>query len=370
MKPVVAVAAATAVVALVAGCSSHEIPAVAAAQKAQQAAQAARQAARTAEQAAEAAGLATKGGPVVVRLGLVDDMADVSGMVGVQMGYFRGELGQGVELDPVTFTSDAQEALALESGQLNAAYVDPLTAVQLWQAHGSLIKIVAGGASGGSELVAAKSITSAAQLAGRAVAVPSGSEQAAALGTWLHQQRVSAAGAGAADLSSAAAVSAFGRGAVAAAWEPAPFDAEMAADGGHVLASDAGPAAQFASAELVVTQRMLSADPAAVRGLLKGEMLADDLITYNKPAAQAVTGNEFAALLGHSLPSSILQGSFTQVTATSNPLQPSVLAEADQAAALGLLKPVRSLAGLYDLTLLDAVQRANGQSAQLPGLGG
>jgi NitT/TauT family transport system substrate-binding protein len=374
LRRVIAVAAAAAVATLGAGCAAKQIPAVVAAQASRQAAQAAKHKAQIAERAAERAGLASDGRPPVVRLGLVAGMADVSGMVGVQMGYFRGELGQGIRLDAVTFGSDAQEAAALASGQLNAAYLDPVTAVKLWQSSGeSLIRIVAGAASGGAELVAGKSITQASQLAGKAVAVPAGGAQAAALGSWLRQQGVRDVSAGAAAVSGAAAVRAFETGQVAAAWEMAPFDAEMTAAGGHVLVSEpagAGSGDQFASAELVVTQRMLTADPAMVSGLLKGQLLADELITLNKPAAEAVAANGLAAELGQRLPSDIMVYSFAQVSATSDPLESSVLAQARQAAALGLIKPLGSLAGLYDLKPLDTLMQTVARTAQLPAMSG
>jgi NitT/TauT family transport system substrate-binding protein len=278
------------------------------------------------------------------------------------MGYFRGELPQGVQLDPVMFTSDAQEASAFASGKLDAAYVDPVTAVHLWQSSGDSAKIVAGAASGGAELVAGKDVTSARQLAGKMVAVQAGSAQAVALSSWLHQQGISATSAGASDEPGPAAVRAVRSGTVAAAWEPAPFDVEMAADGGHVLAAE-NPAVLSATAELVVSGGFLAADPSMVTGLLKGQILANNLINTTRPAAQAAAGDDLASALGRSLPSGELEESFAQVTATNDPLVASVLMQARQAAALGILRPVGALAGLYDLTPINKLLRAAGQSA-------
>ena len=49
-------------------------------------------------------------------------------------------------------------------------------------------------------------------------------------------------------------------------WEPAPYDAEMVADGGHVLVNEASlwPSGQFVTTELVVTQGFLAAHPTVV----------------------------------------------------------------------------------------------------------
>jgi NitT/TauT family transport system substrate-binding protein len=98
-----------------------------------------------------------------LRLGYTGDLADAPVLAGLQMGFISSDLGS-VVLDPAVFGSPMAEAQALVRGQLDAAYLDPVTAIAVWQAeaaHGGLIKIVAGAASGGAELVARDGITSA-----------------------------------------------------------------------------------------------------------------------------------------------------------------------------------------------------------------
>ena len=308
-------------------------------------------------------------GPVV-RIGLTDGLADAPGLVALQKGYFQQDLGAGVIVQPVPFGSAAAEAAALAAGRLDAAYVDPVAAVRLWQASaGRLVRVVAGAASGGAELVVSKKVTGPGRLGGETVAAPAGSAQDAALGSWLHQHAVTASpAAGTATGGGTAAVQAFRTGQVAGGWELAPFDAQMAADGGHVLVDEAAlwPGGRFATAVLVVTTRFLSAHPAMVNALLKAHVQATDLLTTDRTLAQAAAGTEFTDLFGHSLPAPLLTASFAQITFTNDPLATTMLAEARHAAAAGLLQPTTSLAGLFDLGPLNKLLRAAGQVA-VPG---
>jgi len=298
-----------------------------------------------------------------LRLGFTFSLADAPALTGLQMGYFGADLG-GLIVDPVPFTSNAAEVAALEDGRLDAAYIDPVAAVTAWQSSpGGLIKIIAGAASGGAELVVRNGITSARQLARAPLAAPAGGAQQTALDTWLRQQGDSSPGAGRITMTSAYLVQALKSGHIAGAWEPAPQDAQMVAAGGRVLVNEASlwPGGRFATAVLVVTQRYLSAHPATVTGLLKGQIQAENFITTAPAAAQATVNQELAARQGSRLPAPVLAQSFAQIAFTDDPLAGSITAEARHAASAGLLKPVQSLAGIYDLGTLNKLLRAAGQ---------
>lgn len=102
-------------------------------------------------------------------------------------GTVRGEPRQG-DTRAGPFTSTATEVTALEDGHLDAAYLDPVAALQVWQTTpGGLLKIIAGAAAGGAELVVARQITSPALLKGRQLAAPTGGTQQAAADYWLRQ---------------------------------------------------------------------------------------------------------------------------------------------------------------------------------------
>jgi len=308
---------------------------------------------------------------VVLRLGFLENITHAPALIGVKNGFFTKNLGRGVTLQLHPYSTGTEEATALLAGQLDAAYVGPNPTISTWQTSGgSLIKVISGAASGGAELVVKTGITSASQLKGQKLATPSlGNTQDVSLRYWLKTQGLSTTPTGGGDVPvtpvtpNSAAVLEFASGQLAGGWEPAPYDAEMVADGGHVLVNEASlwPGGRFVTTDLVVTQSFLVANRTVVNDLLKGQIEANSYIASNKSAAETAANAELAALTGKGLKSSALSASFDQVTFTNDPIESSLIADAQHAVALGLLKPVSNLRSIYDLGPLNALLTADGQ---------
>ena len=318
-------------------------------------------------------GTSSSGGsdPVTLRLGFLENITHASALVGIKEGFFAKDLGSGVTLKLVPFSTGTQEATALLAGQLDAAYVGPNPAIKAFQTtNGQLIKVISGAASGGAELVVKKGITTATQLKGLKLATPSlGNTQDVALRYWLKQHSLTTTQTGGGDVHitpitpNSDAVLAFQSGQIAGGWEPAPYDAEMLALGGHVLVNEASlwPGGQFVTTNLVVTQSFLHAHAAAVSGLLKGQIQANDFINQSKAAAQAAANAELATLTSKSLKPAVLAAAFAQITFTDNPVASSLETDAQHAVSVGLLKPVSNLSTLYDLGPLNKLLAAAGE---------
>jgi NitT/TauT family transport system substrate-binding protein len=139
----------------------------------------------------------------------------------------------------------------------------------------------------------------------------------------------------------------------------------MLADGGHVLVNEASlwPGGRFVTTELVATQSFLTANPTVVTDLLKAQIEANSFIARNKSAAEAAANAELASLTGKGLKSAPLAASFDQVTFTNDPIEQSLLTDAQHAVALGLLTPVSNLQSIYDLGPLNKALAAEGQPA-------
>jgi NitT/TauT family transport system substrate-binding protein len=322
---------------------------------------------------AGSAGSSTSSGdPVTLRLGFLANITHASALVGIKEGFFQKNLGNGVTLKLTPFSSGTQEGTALLAGQLDAAYVGPNPAIKAWQTSGGkLIKIISGAASGGAALVVKPGITSAAQLKGESLATPSlGNTQDVALRYWLKQHGLATTPAGGGALAikpiapNSAAVLAFSSKQIAGGWEPAPYDTEMEQAGGHVLVNEASlwPHGQFVTTNLVVTQAFLAAHPSVVNGLLKGQMQANDFINNNKAAAEQAANTELATVnSGKNLKPSVISAAFAQITFTDDPIASSLATDAQHAVAVGLLKPVSNLSGLYDLGPLNKLLQAAGE---------
>ncbi len=318
-----------------------------------------------------AGGSGGSGGQVTLKLGFLANITHATALVGVNKGIFTKDLGNGVSLKLTPFSTGTEEATALLAGQLDAAYVGPNPAIKAWQtSDGKLIKVISGVASGGAALVVRKGISSAAQLKGLPLATPSlGNTQDVALRYWLKKHNLTTTQTGGGDVPikpttpNSAAVLAFTSGQLAGGWKPAPYDSEMVAAGGHVLVNEASlwPKGQFVTTNLVVTQSFLAAHPSAVNGLLKGQIEANDFIKDNQAAAETAANAELTSVLGKGLKPDTLAAAFKQIKFTNDPIASSLIADASDAVAVGLLKPVSNLNGIYDLGPLNKLLQAAGE---------
>jgi NitT/TauT family transport system substrate-binding protein len=297
----------------------------------------------------------------VVRLGYTATIPDAAALAGIQDGYLQEALGTTATLHAIAYPTPAAEAAALAHGQLSAAYLDPVAAVQAWQATRGHIRIIAGAASAGDELIARPHITTPRQLAAAPIAVPPGSTQQAALASWLHQNDPSATPR-LVPLTGPQAVAAFKHHTIAAAWEPAPYDTQLAAEHGHIIVTGASlwPGGQYTTAVLAVTTSFLAVHPAQVQDLLAGDIKSQDLLATSPATARTAIAASLATLGVHLTPRQ-LAASLGQVRYTSNPLAATIAAQAQHAAAAGILKPVTSVRSIYDLTPLNTILRSAGQ---------
>ncbi len=312
---------------------------------------------------------------VTLRLGFLANITHAPALVALNKGFFTKDLGSGVTLKTSVFSSGTQETTALLAGQLDAAYVGPNPAINAWQkSGGKAIKIISGAASGGAALVVKPSISSVSQLKGQKLATPSlGNTQDVALRYYLKTHGLTTTTTGGGDVSvtpispNSDAVLEFKSGQIAGGWEPAPYDAEMVADGGKELVNEASlwPGGKFVTTNIVVSQSFLAAHASVVSDLLKANIASISYINKNTSAAETAANDELTTLLGKGLKSSALAASFKQITFTNDPIASSLATDAKHAEAVGLLKPV-NLSGIYDLGPLNALLKADGQPQVSP----
>jgi NitT/TauT family transport system substrate-binding protein len=263
------------------------------------------------------------------------------------------------------YSSGTTETTAVLAGQLDAAYVGPNPAINAWEkSGGTAIKVVSGVATGGAQVVVKSSISSASQLKGQTLDTPSlGNTQDVALRYYLKQNGLATTTTGGGDVlvkpttPNSDAVQAFESGQIAGASEPAPYDVEMVKDGGKVLLSEPGT-----TTLLMVTQTFLSAHPAIVADLLKANLQALDLIKSDPTKAEADADAEYQSYTGKAIKSSLVAASFAQIDFTADPDEASMSTDASQAVSVGLLKEPVSLTGMYELSELNTLLSAAGQS--------
>jgi NitT/TauT family transport system substrate-binding protein len=304
-----------------------------------------------------------------LRLGYFANVTHSTAVAEVANGTLQKDLGS-TKLDTTIFNAGPTEMTALLSGQLDAAYVGPSSALSAWtKSDKQGLVIVAGAETGGAELVVDSKITSAAQLKGATIADPQqGNTQDVALRYWLKQQgyQTTLQGGGPVTVqpeANSTTLSLFKEGKIQGAWVPEPWASELVDQGGgHVLVDEKTlwPQGQFATTNLVVSSTFLQAHPQTVAELLDAQISTNQWITANPAAAQTLISGAIKKLTGSSITTAEIQRSWAEESVTDDPLTSSLQTELSHAVSDGLLKST-SLTGIFNLTLLNQELTKAGQ---------
>jgi NitT/TauT family transport system substrate-binding protein len=306
-----------------------------------------------------------------LRLGYFANVTHSTAITEVANGTLQKDLGS-TKLDTTTFTAGPTEMTALLSGQLDAAYVGPSAALSAWtKSDKQGLTIVAGAETAGAELVVDANITTAAQLKGTTIADPQlGNTQDVALRYWLKQQGYATTLQGGGDVAvqpeaNATTLSLFKQGKIQGAWLPEPWASRLVLEGkGHVLVDEKTlwPAGQFATTNLVVATSYLKAHPQTVAELLDAQIATNTWILANSSAAQTLINSSIKTLTGSAITTAEIQRAWSEESVTNDPLVSSLQTNLAHAVATGQLKNT-SLAGIFDLSLLNKELAKAGQSA-------
>jgi NitT/TauT family transport system substrate-binding protein len=305
-----------------------------------------------------------------VKLGFFPNVTHAPALVGVAEGAFAAHLGKAT-LKTFTFDSGTTASEALLAGSLDITFIGPNPAINAFAKTKGEVQIVAGSTSGGAFLVVKPDITDAGQLKGKKLATPSlGNTQDVALRAWLKTKGYATTPEGGGDVSiipqaNATTLDAFKAGSIDGAWVPEPWATRLVDEGGGkvlVKESDLWTATkgQFVTTHLLVRKDFLTKHPDAVKEIIEGLADAIDLIAKDPTKAQADVVDQIGTITGKQPKADLIAKTFANLTFTLDPIVASLKKSADDAIAVGLLKPV-DLTGIYDLTLLNSVLKARGQ---------
>src|SRR5215212_11604144 len=168
-----------------------------------------------------------------LRLGYFANVTHAPAVIGVQEGLFADELGD-TKLTTQVFNAGPDVVEALFAGALDAAYIGPSPTLNAYgQSDGDAIRIIAGAASGGAQLVVRDGIDSAQDLEGTTLASPQlGNTQDVALRTWLTGQGLDNNVDGGGDVTIAPTANSdvlnlFQSGDLDGAWVPEPYASRL-----------------------------------------------------------------------------------------------------------------------------------------------
>jgi NitT/TauT family transport system substrate-binding protein len=317
-----------------------------------------------------AAASGSAGSPAAeLRLGYFANVTHAPALIGVSQGFFAKELG-GTKLTTQVFNAGPDEVEALFGGGLDAAYIGPSPTINAYgQSDGDAIRIVAGAASGGAELVVKDGITKASDLKGKTLASPQlGNTQDVALRTWLTAQGLKNSVTGGGDVtvtptSNSDVANLFDAGKLDGAWLPEPYASTLVlSHGAHVLLDekDLWPGGKFVTTHLVVRTEFLQQHPHAVAALLKGHVEAVQLAEKDPDAAKKAVNAGLAAAGGKSLPGNVLDRAWSELTVTYDPIASALQKSNQNGVKAGTQPKAVDLKGIYDLRQLNAVLTEQG----------
>jgi NitT/TauT family transport system substrate-binding protein len=318
-----------------------------------------------------AAGSSKIDGLSSVKIGYFGNLTHGTALVARQQGLFQKDLGA-TKADYQIFNAGPSEIEALNSGSIDIGWIGPSPAINGYvKSDGKGLKIIGGSASGGVKLVVdPKKIKSLKDVKGKKIATPQlGNTQDVAFLNWVADQGWKVdANTGRGDVSvvrtdNKITPDAFKSGAVDGAWVPEPTASKLVAEGGKVLLDEATlwPDKKFVITNIIVRQAFLKEHPKAVEAVLKASVEANKWINANPDRAKAAANRQLEADSGKALPANVLDPAWKSIRFTDDPLASTLGTEAAHAVRAGLLeKP--NLKGIYDLTLLDKVLEAEGES--------
>ncbi|WP_225830616.1 aliphatic sulfonate ABC transporter substrate-binding protein [Streptomyces sp. NK08204] len=307
-----------------------------------------------------------------VRIGYFGNLTHATALVGNQKGFFQKELGA-TRAEYQVFNAGPSEIEALNSGSIDIGWIGPSPAINGYtKSGGRNLRIIGGSASGGVKLVVdPKKIRSVEDVKGRRIATPQlGNTQDVAFLNWVADQgwKVDSQ-SGKGDVSvvrtdNKVIPDAYRSGSVDGAWVPEPTASKLVAEGGRVLLDESSlwPDKKFVITNIIVRQSFLKEHPKAVEAVLRASVETNKWINAHPDEAKAAANRQLGIDSGKELPANVLDPAWKSLRITDDPLAATLDTEARHAVKAGLLEHPE-LDGIYDLTLLNKVLKAEGVPA-------
>ncbi|MEN3304880.1 MAG: sulfonate transport system substrate-binding protein [Micromonosporaceae bacterium] len=312
---------------------------------------------------------ADKGAASEVRLGYFPNVTHASALIGVDKGFFAKELGS-TKLTTQTFNAGPDEVNALLGGSLDVAFIGSGPAINAYsKSSGEAVRLVAGAASGGAQLVVKPDINSPADLKGKTITTPQlANTQDVALKKWLADQKLTI-GTGpdqvnVTNTENSQSLDLFRKGDVQGAWAPEPWSSRLVADSGAKVLVDEKSLwdqGKFPTTVVIARTQFLQEHPQTVEALLRGEVATIDWANANNAEAKTVVNDSLKRLTSKALAQPVLDRSVSSIELTTDPLAKTFPQLAKDAVTAKVANQEANVAGFADFTLLNKVLAAAGK---------
>lgn len=267
-------------------------------------------------------------------------------IIGLENGNFAEELDN-VHVKEVIVDSGPQAIEALLANSADIAYVGPTPFINGYVKSGNGLRIISGATTNGASLVVQEDsqIRSASDLAGKKIAAPSiGNTQDVSLRYYLSENGLKPAEKGGNiiiyNTANPEIFTLFAKKEIDAAWVPEPTATILVEQlGGRVLfhEKDIWPNKQFPSVLLVARADFVERHPDLIDKWLKAHKETIQWINENPEKTQTTFIEFYKKHTGKTLPAGIINGAFSNIIFTEDPMVDSIHLFAEHANSLGYL---------------------------------
>jgi NitT/TauT family transport system substrate-binding protein len=303
-----------------------------------------------------------QGSSDVLRLGIFPNLTHAPGYVALGEGIFDRVMG-GTEVEVTVFNSGTDAGEALLAGSLDASYIGPGPAINLFAQSEGSVAVVSGATSGGAGLVVAKGsgIDSPQELAGKRIAVPDiGNTQDIAFRAWLDQNGLRTTDEGGdvrvLPVDNPELPQLFRAGQLDGAWEPEPYPSLLIEEGlaePFVDEASLWPDGRFVTTHLLVSTTYMDAHPEVISNLVEANVEAIRFMQENPDEAKATAQAELIEAGAPSLDQAVVDAAWEKLEFTWDPIPASLEKDAQDAYRLGYLE--ENPDGITDIYRLGAL---------------
>ena len=318
-------------------------------------------------QSADSAPASDQGAAAELRLGYFPNVTHAPALIGLEKGFYARELGS-TTLVPTTFNAGGDAISALFGGSIDATFIGSGPAINGFdKSRGKSVRLVAGAASKGAQLVVKPEIATVDDLRGKTVVTPQlGNTQDVALKKYLADKQLTDQ-VDVQNTENALALEEFRKGGVQAAWLPEPWSSRLVLEAGAKVLLDEKELwpdrGDFPTTVLIVRTEYLQQHPETVKALIKGLSAAVDLVTSDLAGAKEATNAQLAALSGKPLPGPVIDRAFGNITFGLDPFARLLPQLAKDAETAKIAKSTPDLHGFVAFGPLNAVLSEAGKPA-------
>ena len=283
-----------------------------------------------------------------IRVAFFPSIGHIIPIVGLEEKIFEKGIGEEKQIETKLFDSGPQVIESIFSGSIDVAYVGPGPIINgFLKSDGKDIKILSGAASGGASFIIQPNsgLESLENFDGKRIASPQiSNSQDVSLRHYLESHGLKSVEKGGTvfvlNISNPDIYTLFAKGDIDGAWVPEPWATILVQelDGIRLFNEEKlWPNEEFASVLLIVRTEYLENNPETIQKWVESHEKTVTWINANPDKSKSLFSSFLIDYMGKSLPTKIIDESFSNITITSDPIKNSVIIFAERADSLGYL---------------------------------